>query len=259
MTSLTDLSSFGAASVALLLPSALVLGVLHGLEPGHSKTMMTAFIIAVRGTVAQAVLLGVAATVSHTAVVWVVALLGMHFGSRYDTAATEPYFQLFSAVLIVVVAVWMLWRTWRQRSAQKHRHHHDNGHRHAHEDSHQLAHSGEIRRRFASANVTTGQVVMFGLSGGLIPCSAAIAVLVLCLQVNEFWLGVALVLSFSVGLAITLVVAGIVAAVGMRHLSRRWSGVSELAYRAPYLSAIVMIGIGAYVGWEGWISASIAS
>jgi len=96
MASLTDLSQLGAASAGLLLPSVLLLGVLHGLEPGHSKTMMTAFIIAVRGTVAQAVLLGLAATVSHTAVVWVVALLGLHFGSRYDAAVSEPYFQVAS-------------------------------------------------------------------------------------------------------------------------------------------------------------------
>lgn len=52
-----------------------MLGVLHGLEPGHGKTLMTTFIIAVRGTVAQAVLLGLAGTVSHTPVVWVVALI----------------------------------------------------------------------------------------------------------------------------------------------------------------------------------------
>jgi nickel/cobalt transporter (NicO) family protein len=71
MGSPIDLLQPGAAAGWLLLPCALVLCVLHGLEPGHSKTMMTAFIIAVRGTVSQAVLLGLAATVSHTSVVWV--------------------------------------------------------------------------------------------------------------------------------------------------------------------------------------------
>jgi nickel/cobalt exporter len=70
----------------LLLPSALVLGALHGPEPGHGKTMMTAFIIAVRGTVAQAVLLGLAATPSQTSVVRVLALIGTHFGNQYDRA-----------------------------------------------------------------------------------------------------------------------------------------------------------------------------
>ena len=63
MASLSDLLQAGAASIGLLLSSALVLGALHGLEPGHSKTMMTAFIIAVRGTVAQAAWLGLAATI----------------------------------------------------------------------------------------------------------------------------------------------------------------------------------------------------
>jgi nickel/cobalt transporter (NicO) family protein len=261
MASLYDLLQTGAASVGLLLSSALVLGALHGLEPGHSKTMMTAFIVAVRGSVAQAALLGLAATVSHTAVVWVVALLGLHFASRYDAAFAEPYFQITSVVLILVIALWMLWRTWRQQRsvrgpAQQHRH--DDGDHHSHQDAHQLAHADEIRHRFASANVTTGQIVMLGLSGGLIPCSAAIAVLALCLQINQLWLGIALVACFSIGLAATLVAAGMVAAVGMRHVSRRWSGWGDLARRAPYLSGIVMIGVGLYVGWEGWANSFTA-
>jgi uncharacterized membrane protein len=184
MSSLTDLLHPGVAAGWLLLPSALVLGVLHGLEPGHSKAIMTAFIIAVRGTVAQAALLGLASTVSHTSVVWVVVLIGMHFDSQYDGAVAEPYFQMASAFLIIAIALWMLRRTWCQQlrlgaAVRQHAYHHSQ------QDTHELAHADEIRRRFASGNVTTGQIVMFGLSGGLIPCSAAIAVLVLCLQVNR--------------------------------------------------------------------------
>ena len=52
MTSFNDLIQQGGAHAWLFIPSAVVLGALHGLEPGHSKTMMAAFIIAVRGTVA---------------------------------------------------------------------------------------------------------------------------------------------------------------------------------------------------------------
>jgi hypothetical protein len=39
MSSLTDLLQ-PSSGADWLLPSALVLGLLHGLEPGHSKTMM---------------------------------------------------------------------------------------------------------------------------------------------------------------------------------------------------------------------------
>lgn len=103
------------------MPSAILLGALHGLEPGHSKTMMAVFIIAVRGTVTQAVLLGLAATLSHTAVVWVIALGGQYLGQVWGGEAAGPYFQLASAVLIVGIALWMAWRIWRE---QHHGHHH---------------------------------------------------------------------------------------------------------------------------------------
>src|SRR5712675_652797 len=94
----------------LFAPSAIALGALHGLEPGHSKTMMAAFIIAVRGTLMQAVLLGLAATASHTAIVWLIALGGMYFGQQWSGEASEPYMQVVSAVLIIGVALWMMWR-----------------------------------------------------------------------------------------------------------------------------------------------------
>ena len=53
--------------------------------------MMTAFIIAVRGTVAEAGLLGLAATVSHASVVWVVGLIGMHFAANRVAPLRNPF------------------------------------------------------------------------------------------------------------------------------------------------------------------------
>src|SRR3954466_844615 len=136
---LTDIFQQGAATPWLYLPTALVLGALHGLEPGHSKTMMAAFIIAVRGTLTQAVLLGLAATVSHTAVVWLIALGGMYFGQQWSAEASEPWMQLVSGVLVIGIALWMLWRTSQDKAACFHDHgseaheHHDHAHEHDHD------------------------------------------------------------------------------------------------------------------------------
>ena len=91
----------GTISLWVFIPAALLLGALHGLEPGHSKTMMAAFIVAVRGTVTQAVLLGVAATFSHTLVVWGIGLGGLYLWKGFDAETAEPYFQLASAVAII--------------------------------------------------------------------------------------------------------------------------------------------------------------
>ena len=128
MPSFAELLQQSSEHAWLFIPSAILLGALHGLEPGHSKTMMAAFIIAIRGTVMQAVLLGLAATISHTAIVWAIALAGLRLGASWNTEATEPYLQLVSAVLIIGVAVWMFWRTWREQQAHTHHHHGDEAH-----------------------------------------------------------------------------------------------------------------------------------
>lgn len=61
----------------------------------------------------------------------------------------------------------------------------------------------------------------------------------------------ALVLCFSVGVALTTVTAGVIAALGVRHVSRRWSGFGGFAQRAPYFSSAVIFCVGPYVGYEG--------
>ncbi len=286
MTPFAELVQQGAASAWLFIPSAILLGALHGLEPGHSKTMMAAFIVAIRGTVWQAALLAITATISHTAIVWALALVGLTYGSQWNTETSEPYFQLASAAIIVGIAVWMLVRTYRDqqvaRQAAAHTHGRDDhaGHNHSghspggghshggaqpahnhggldlddpgYQDAHQRAHAAEIRQRFANRNVTTGQIALFGLTGGLLPCPAAVTVLLLCLQLQQFWLGIVLVLCFSVGLALTLLVSGATAAWGMHHAARRWPGFDALARRLPYLSSALIICIGLYLGYQGW-------
>jgi len=266
MLSFSELLAQGAAHAWLFIPSAILLGALHGLEPGHSKTMMAAFIVAIRGTVWQAVLLGLTATVSHTLVVWGIGLGGMLLWQGVDAEAIEPYFQLASGVVIVLIAIWMCWRTWREQQAahghhHHHHHHHDHDHDHHHhhhdddgqyQDAHQRAHASDIQRRFANRRVTNWQIALFGLTGGLIPCPAAITVLLLCLQLKEFTLGAVLVLCFSIGLAITLVTVGAVAALGVRHAARHAPWLGALARRAPYLSGVLIIAVGIYVGLLGW-------
>ncbi|MCE9521578.1 MAG: sulfite exporter TauE/SafE family protein, partial [Alphaproteobacteria bacterium] len=109
-----------------------------------------------------------------------------------------------------------------------------------------------IRRRFSSGTVTTPQIVLFGLTGGLIPCPAAITVLLLCLQLKQVTLGAALVLCFSIGLAATMVATGVIAALTVRHVSKQWSGFGDIARRAPYISAVLITAVGLYLIYEGW-------
>ncbi|HDG1689790.1 TPA: nickel/cobalt efflux protein RcnA [Kluyvera georgiana] len=273
MTDFTTLLQQGNAW--FFIPGAILLGALHGLEPGHSKTMMAAFIVAIKGTLKQAVLLGLAATLSHTVVVWIIAMAGIWFGRGWDAQTAEPWFQLLSGIIIIAIALWMLWRTWRESHGAHDHHHHEHEHEHEHhhdhdhhhhdhdhhthanlvdadwQDAHQRAHAEEINRRFKGQDVTTGQIVMFGLTGGLIPCPASITILLICLQLKHVALGATLVLSFSVGLALTLVASGAIAAIGLKHVSQRWSGFGELSRKAPWFSGALIIVVGLYMMGHG--------
>lgn len=274
MPNIAELIQSGSQNLWIFVPTAIVLGALHGLEPGHSKTMMAAFIIAVRGTVTQAVLLGLAATISHTAIVWAIALAGLHFGPQITTEATEPWLQLASGVIILLIAAWMIWRTSRDRSHHHHHHHHehDHDHHHAHgrplttqaldstmlelpqdalSDAHARAHAADIQRRFAGRSATTGQIILFGLTGGLIPCPASVTVLLICLQLKEITMGALLVLCFSIGLAVTMVAVGAAAALGVKATSTRFKILSAWADRAPYFSSALIVLVGIYTLWLG--------
>lgn len=57
-----------------------------------------------KGTVRQAVMLGVAATLSHTAVVWLIAFGGMYISNKFTAESAEPRLQMVSSVIILGTA-----------------------------------------------------------------------------------------------------------------------------------------------------------
>lgn len=355
----------GSMSLWLFIPSAILLGGLHGLEPGHSKTMMAAFIVAIRGTIWQAVLLGLSAAISHSLIISALAALALQFGSKWNVESVEPYLQIGSAAFILGLAGWMFLRTRREIAEAKAHHHghsphgHDDHHHHdecvlvpmgkgmaklsifekdcppvfriefidedrrgdefafetfrndgskeifafepkggffqsttavpephefdalltvrhgdhdhtfsvefregsaprisgkenEYQDAHERAHSIEIAQRFAGRTATTPQIVLFGITGGLMPCPAAFSVLLICLQLKRIALGFTLVASFSLGLAATMVATGVLAAWSVHHAQRKFRGFGNFMRHAPYISCALLVIIASYMALQGW-------
>jgi nickel/cobalt exporter len=273
-----ELAQHAGAHPLWFLAAALALGALHGLEPGHSKGIMTAFMIGTRGTYGQAIVLALCATLSHTAVVWILAVPASFGGTWYSDAQIAPYLSLVSGIVVLVLAWWMLRRVNRAHGhdhphhdhdhdhdhAHDHGHdhpHHDDDHDHAHahegdalataledeEDEHARHHMREVAERFSGQTVSTAQVAVFGLTTGLAPCSAAIVILITCFRLHQPWLGLALVAAFSVGLGLTLTSVALAASWGVRALGVRSKTINELAQKAPFFSALVTAGIGIYL------------
>src|SRR4051812_21211381 len=105
MPDITSLIQSSTAHAWLYLPLAIVLGALHALEPGHAKSLMAAYIVAIRGNAAQAATLGLSAAAGHTIVVWALAIAGLALGEKYIVERAEPWLTLLSGILIVLLAL----------------------------------------------------------------------------------------------------------------------------------------------------------
>ncbi|MCA0424261.1 MAG: nickel/cobalt efflux transporter RcnA [Proteobacteria bacterium] len=269
MPDIVTLVREGVTNPWLYLPLAVVLGALHALEPGHSKSLMAAFIIAIRGTAKQAILLGVAAAIGHSIVVWSLAALGLWLGDMLILDHAEPWLILITGLMIVGLSAQLL----RMHRGKVGHHHHDHGHHHhgegedhshAHdgaadedEDAHAAAHAREIEQKFAGRGAVSGwEIAWFGFTGGLLPCPAAVAVLLICLQIKKFSLGIAMVAAFSLGLAATLVSIGLLAAWGSSQLMKGKSGgwMATWGPRLPLISGSLVLVAGLLITIRGIIA-----
>lgn len=60
-------------------------------------------------------------------------------------------------------------------------------------------------------------------------------------------------ISFSIGLALTLVTVGVGAAISVRQVAKRWDGFNAIARKAPYFSGTLIGLVGIYMGIHGYL------
>jgi nickel/cobalt exporter len=340
------------------LPSAIGLGALHALEPGHAKTLTAAYLIGTQGTKRDAVVLGLSVAFTHSIVVIALAVLGVWAGREAFTDRATYWLQIASGVVVVLLGGYLLYRRWPRAHpphvgqghthAHPHHHapepfrfagdtmtgkltivdtpdgerfrldvsstgpvsgatvrilrphnvveehvlvrlpdgawvgenapeephefdalleldaagerqelvfrmvepedHHHSGDAHFHEhgmDADELAHARAHAATLPDyvqrgERPTIGQIVAFGAAGGLVPCPAAVTVMLLAISVNRTGNGLIMVLGFSIGLALMLVGIGLAVVMGLNALGSQ-GRFGWLSRRAPVISAAVVV------------------
>jgi nickel/cobalt transporter (NicO) family protein len=235
-----------------LVVSMFLLGMLHGLEPGHGKTVVASYLVGQRGRWRDAVYLGAVAAFSHSAVIIALASLAAALAERFPVAAAVGRCELAAGVLVVALGLLMLRRC--LRGAGDHhtcggcRHHHDQDHRgepgsacHPEPAAVDLPVIGAAPRGRSSLRDLTA----LGIAGGLLPCPTAIAALLGATSSGRPALGVGLVLVFSLGLATVLIAVGL-AVVTAGDFSRRWLKDGRWTTWIPLATAclVLLLGLG---------------
>ena len=97
--------------VVLAMTLSFFLGAAHALEPGHGKTIVAAYLIGNRGTVAHAVCLGGVVTITHTFSVILLGLITLFASSYILPEQIFPWLGAGSGLLIMGLGAWLFARS----------------------------------------------------------------------------------------------------------------------------------------------------
>jgi ABC-type nickel/cobalt efflux system permease component RcnA len=237
----------------LLLLAAAGFGAAHALTPGHGKTLVAAYLVGERGTSLHALILGLVTTLTHTGVVLLIAV-GLRFASREIQLQVAAGLGLTMGMLIIGLGAWRLLCNLAGRAdhvhlgGKGHHHHHGHGHHHhhGHADHDHDEHGNIIIKK---APVGWWGLLVLGMSGGIVPCWDAVAMLILAVGMGQLDLALPLLLAFSAGLAAVLVLVGVLVVHVRGFATSRW-GEGRLVRSLPVLSALALTVLGFWLCYE---------
>jgi len=262
-TDLLTTKELGFGIIALALAVAAGLGAAHALEPGHGKTVVAAYLVGARGTAWHACVLGLMVTISHTAGVFLLGAVTL-YASRYILPERlYPWLGVLSGLLIAALGFTLFLRRYAGHAhghAHGHHHghsHHDHVHSQDHHHSHDHVHGHPHIPPTPGESVTLSGLLALGVSGGIVPCPAALVVLLSAVSLNRIGFGLVLIVAFSVGLAAVLIAIGLLMVYARRFMSR-FQGEGPLITRwLPLTSAAVITLFGVGIAVQALVTAGI--
>ena len=235
--------------IAVALGVAFVLGAAHALTPGHGKTIVAAYLVGSRGTLKHAAFLGAMVTFTHTVSVFLLGLATLFLFQYVVPQNAIRVLGAISGLSIVAIGGWMLFKRLRHEHQHQHGHAHHHHHAHAHDHNHGHAH------QHLPDEVSWSGLVALGVSGGLVPCESALVLLLSAIALRRAGLGLLLLVSFSVGLAIVLMGIGalVIYAKNWLPAASRTSGNPFFRWMPVASAAVVLlVGLlmtGVSLGW----------
>jgi ABC-type nickel/cobalt efflux system permease component RcnA len=258
--------------VCLALSVAVGLGAFHALEPGHGKTVVAAYLVGSRGTAWHAFSLGCIVTVTHTAGVYLLGLVTL-YASRYVLPERlYPWLGAFSGLLIAGLGGWLLFQRYAERGHRSphlhthayahphphpHPHTHSPGHGHHHHHHHESGHGHHHHPEEPSERVSYRELLALGVTGGIVPCPAALVVLLSAIALQRVGFGLLLIAAFSVGLATVLIAIGLLMVYARRFMAR-FQGEGRLIQRwLPLTSAATITVFGLAMIVQALVAAGV--
>ena len=274
----TELITSPRHSLLFLMTAALIaagLGGLHALEPGHGKTLVAAYLVGSRSNFRHVLLLGSIVTTSHTAAVYVLGITTLYASQWILPDHLYPWLGLASGLLVAGVGLVMLMRR-IDDSADHHSHTHSHdGSTHSHVQSdhdhldqphrhnwlgqhvHSPADDVAVLETKNSGDTPLRELFALGITGGIVPCPAALVVLLSAIAIRRVAFGLFLIVAFSFGLAAVLIFFGLTMVYARRFMSRFKTDSPLISRWLPMASSAVITIVGVTMAITSLMSAGI--
>jgi nickel/cobalt exporter len=180
--------SAGAGWAALfgIFPMGIVFGAVHALTPGHSKSLLAAYVAGSPIGATRALLTALTLSATHVTVAVVIALFSLPLISlALGSVGRAPELEAISRALLALVGMWMLWR-----ALYGHQHH---------------KHEGEA----------------FGFFAGLIPCPLTLFVMTFAIARGVPQAGLVFSIAMIAGVAVTLSAIAVLVALVRERAARQ--------------------------------------
>ena len=168
-----ELTTFAAthdwAALASVLPAGVLFGAVHAMTPGHSKAVLSSYLLGSRLQALRASAVAAVLSLTHVGSAVVIALVATQLVTRTMVGAGRvPVLENLSRGLLLAIGLWLLWRALRGRS-------------HPH-----------------------GEGLAVGFVAGLVPCPLTLFVMVLAVSNGVPEAGVVFAVAMAVGVLLTL-------------------------------------------------------
>jgi nickel/cobalt exporter len=249
------LTNQGLGLILLGVVLAVAFGAWHALLPGHGKTLMAAYMVGSKARRRQAISVGTAVAVMHTASVLALGLLVLTLERTFRPESLYPWLGLLSGLVALGLGVYLLISRLSVWGKKGHRHDHDppdEDHDHEHEAGPTHDH-GLGRHSHAlpeGAPLSPRGLVALALAGGILPAPSALLVMLGAINAHRVGYGLALVIAFSIGLATALIVIGMGALKARDVMQQRLS--STMGRLVPVLSAAAIVAVGLFLTARGF-------
>ena len=286
LSQLLSKQDLSMSAILLALALAFGIGCMHATTPGHGKTMVAAYLVGERGTPKHALVLGAVVTVTHTVSVFALGIATYFLAGSFAPEKVTKVLGILSGMSIVVIGLWLMYKRSMKllavqpqaRHAHTHPHphvHHDHepahahaGHTHSHAPALQLVvphnyahydghdHGPGGHSHVPEGPITMGSLIALGASGGLVPCPSALVLLLSSIAIGRIGFGLALLVSFSLGLAGVLMGIGLAVLYAKQLMPKTERTIKHpLVKLVPVLSAgvVTVIGLVMTANALGWV------